>query len=320
MKAHMSKTSPMPAHQSHCPLCNRDGRLAFDMPAAIYERRFSVHACDVCRIGYTYPFPSDNLLYEIYFGEYWARESALEKRGLLAWGVQTFNAYRLGIMIRPLVKKLTAGMTILDVGCGSGQLAVYLQSCGFKVEVNDIDAELLAEIETRHGIRGYCGDLAEIDFQHQYDAIIFNNVLEHLRAPLPIIESAAGLLKNDGLIFIEVPNWESTQLQVFKARWYHLAIPQHLYHFSPTGLDGIMQQYAMKRVWFSTFSPRTSAAGYAASLRPELQPVRLRQTWSKPKILLYLTLQLLALPLVGIESFLGKGAVVRAMYRKTTPV
>jgi len=205
------------------------------MPDTIYGHRFSVHTCDFCRIGYTHPFPSDSLLYQIYSGEYWARESTLEKKGLLAWGVQNFNSYRLGMMIRPLIRKLTAGMSILDVGCGSGQLAVHLQNCGFKVEVNDIDAELLAEIETRHGIRGYCGDLSEIEFQRKYDAIIFNNVLEHLNAPIPTIASATGLLKNEGLIFIEVPNWKSAQLQVFKNRWYHLAIPQHLYHFSRPG-------------------------------------------------------------------------------------
>lgn len=317
MKPSMQKTPNTHDQASQCPLCNREGWLAFDMPDTIYGNRFSVHACDVCRIGFTHPFPSDKLLYKIYSGDYWARESTLAKRGLLARSIQTFNAYRLGMMIRPLIRKLTTGMSVLDVGCGSGQLAVYLKRCGFKVEVNDIDAELLAEIETQHGIKGHCGDLSEIDFQRKYDAIIFNNVLEHLRAPLPIIESATRLLKTDGLIFVEVPNWESAQLQLFRARWYHLAIPQHLYHYSQAGLDGIMRRYAMKRLWSSTFSPRTSAAGYAASIRPELQPVRLRQTWSKPMILMYLMMQFLALPWVGIETLLGRGAVLRAIYQKS---
>jgi 2-polyprenyl-3-methyl-5-hydroxy-6-metoxy-1,4-benzoquinol methylase len=305
---------------SQCPVCNRSGQLCVDIPDNTYGIRFSIHTCTACKVRYTYPVPSPDLLNRIYSGEYWARETTIRKKGRLACIVQTFSNIRLAITVRPLLKKLTPGMSILEVGCGSGHLAAHLKQCGFDLEVTDISSAILEEVEALHNIRGYCGNIEEIHFHRKYDAIIFNNVLEHLPSPVRALEIATGLLYNNGIIFIEVPNIDSLQFRIFKVNWFHLVIPQHLYHFSPESLDKIMQRFSFQKIWLSTFSPRTSAAGYAASLAPSLQPARLRQSWSKPKIFVYLILQIFAMPLVWFESFLGKGAVLRAMYKKTEPM
>jgi len=301
---------------SQCPVCRRTGHLILDLQDESYGTRFALHACTACKVGYTYPCPTDEELRKIYSGEYWARETTLEKRGGLARRIQSFNNIRLAMMIRPLVNKLDPGMSILEVGCGSGHLAAYLSKCGFEVEVTDIDESILEEIDTRHAIKGYCGDLTQIDFMRNYHAVIFNNVLEHLPSPGRALEIAAGLLHENGVIFIEVPNINSYQFKVFKAHWFHLVIPQHLYHFSAEALDTLASRFSLHRIWQSTFSPKTSAAGYAASLSPVLQPANLRKNWSKAMIFIYLGLQVMALPLVGLETVLGRGAVLRVLYQK----
>lgn len=305
---------------SRCPLCKQDAYRLIDIPRPVFGKRYAIHNCPFCNIGFTHPFPAPDELDRIYSGEYWARETTMGKKGTIGRTVELFNNMRLAMLIRPLLKELSPGASILDVGCGSGHLAVHIKQCGFEIEVTDINIDILQEINDLHDIRGYCGNLEEINPHRQYDAIIFNNVLEHLRSPDRAIAKASSLLRAGGMLFIEVPNIDSYQFNLFKADWYHLAIPQHLYHFTPEALDKIMLQFSMEKTWFSTYSPRTSAAGYAASLSPSLQPTQLRHSWSIPMLFLYLTIQILVMPMVYVESLFGKGGVLRAIYRKTDAI
>lgn len=187
---------------------------------------------------------------------------------------------------------------------------------GYLVEVTDISQDILDEIKRFYGIEGYCGRLEEIEFSHAYDAIILNNVLEHIPDPIKTLRAAKQLLKTQGLIFIEVPNIGSLQFKIFGKSWYHLAIPGHLFHYSTSGLQKIAHQASLKRIWHSTFSPRTSAAGYAASISPHLRPEKIRLSWSKLHLILYLGLQMFFLPLALAEALAGKGSAIRVLYRK----
>lgn len=303
-----------------CPLCSQRADRLLDIPRPVFGKCYAIHNCRSCKISFTYPFPSQDDLDRIYSGQYWTRETTLGEKGAVGRAVEFFNHRRLAMLIRPLLKKLPPGASILEVGCGSGHLAAHIKECGFEIEVTDISDDILMEVKSLHNIPGYCGNLEEIAFHRQYDAIIFNNVLEHLHSPERAIATASRLLNTGGMIFVEVPNIGSNQFNFFKADWYHLAIPQHLYHFTSEALDNIMHQFALERTWLSTYSPRTSAAGYAASLSPSLQPAQLRQSWSLPRLFLYLVIQISAMPIVCFESLLGKGGVLRAIYRKTNAI
>ncbi len=311
----MNSISPSPS--SSCPLCKARGDLFLKIPDPVYGQQFDVHQCSSCATCYTNPQPSPGLLSKIYSGEYWLRGEKTANRKSAAGLVQQFNRMRLAAMVNPLVRRLNPGDRILEVGCGSGQLAFYLKECGFDVEVTDVSQEILTEIANKCQIEGYCGDLGDILFNGQrYNAIIFNNVLEHLDAPDRNLQKACHLLVSGGLIFIEVPNIAGAQFRIFKHRWFPLQLPEHLFHFSPDSLQAICLRCGLQRVWLSTFSPRVSPAGYVASLFPALRPDSLRRSMSKPLLGLYLGLQLFFLPVAFFESLVGMGSAVRVMYRK----
>jgi 2-polyprenyl-3-methyl-5-hydroxy-6-metoxy-1,4-benzoquinol methylase len=303
-----------------CPLCNQHADRFLDIPRSGNARHYAIHHCPSCKACFTHPFPTQDDLDRIYSGQYWARETSLRGKNAIGRTVELFNNMRLAMLIRPLLQRLPRGASVLEVGCGSGHLATHIKQCGFDIEVTDISNDILQEVQSLHNIPGYCGNIEEITFHRQYDAIIFNNVLEHLHAPDRAIATASNLLSAGGIIFIEVPNIDSYQFNFFKAKWFHLRIPQHLYHFTSESLDNIMHQFALKRTWLSTYSPRTSAAGYAASLSPSLQPAQLRRSWSLPRLFLYLMIQISVMPIVFFESLRGKGGVLRATYRKTTAI
>lgn len=303
-----------------CPLCSQSAYQVLAIPIPVYGKRYAIHRCRSCKISFTHPFPSQDDLKRIYSGDYWIREATLQKKGVVGRAVDSFNQMRLAMLIRPLLIKLSPGASILEVGCGSGHLAVHIKQCGFEIEVTDISEDILQEVKSRLAIPVYSGQFEEITFHRQYDAIVFNNVLEHLPSPDQAIATASKLLKRGGMVFLEVPNINSCQFNLFRAKWFHLRIPQHLFHFTSEALDKIMHEHDLERIWLSTYSPRTSAAGYAASLSPALQPAQLRRSWSIPKLVLYLLIQISVIPIVYLESLLGKGGVLRAIYQKTNAI
>ncbi|MBM9602700.1 class I SAM-dependent methyltransferase [Desulfopila inferna] len=316
---HLAENSPpLIDTVASCPLCGADSCIHEHISKVIHERQYDIYKCNSCTVCFTYPVPSAELLTRIYSGEYWLREGKVNvpKKNLTGL-VQKFNTIRLAAMVKPLVRHLKPGDRILEVGCGSGQLAVYLQECGFNIEVTDVSTEILEEISDLHKIKGYCGDLQDISFDDEpYQAVIFNNVLEHLDDPEGNLRQACQLLDRNGLVFVEVPNIESFQFKLFGEKWFPLQLPEHLYHFSPISLQKIAGKCGLIRAWMSTLSPRVSSAGYVATIFPFLRPERLRFSMSKPLLGLYLGLQVIFLPIAFVESLLGKGSAVRIIFKK----
>lgn len=308
--AHLNSTSS-------CPLCDSLGNLYCQVEAFAFDQKFEVHQCKRCSICYTHPRPSYELLSEIYTADYWQRTNKSNASKVMTSLTRSLNRCRLAMMVRPLIRHLNPGDRILEVGCGSGILAAYLQECGYQVEVTDFSPEIVAEVSRQYGIRGYCGDLQDIPLlsQRRYHAVVFNHVLEHLHAPGENLLIARRLLEPNGLVFVEVPNIDSLQFRLFRNRWFPLQLPEHLFHFSPHTFQTIAHKSGLEQVWLSTFSPRVSTAGYVASLFPRLQPKFLRRSMSKLLLLAYLVLQLIFLPVAYIEALWGKGGAIRALYR-----
>jgi hypothetical protein len=87
------------------------------------------------------------------------------------------------------------------------------------------------------------------------------HTLEHLPDPLGAIERSAGLLRAGGHLIVSVPNLSSVQSRLGGDRWFHLDLPRHLYHFTPTSLCRLMERagFVVERVDY--FYPEIEIAG-----------------------------------------------------------
>ncbi len=100
--------------------------------------------------------------------------------------------------------------TVLDIACGSGWLAVYLNSFGFKSTGIDISeaaiklAHRWIEEENLKDIEFFMQDMMDMDFpDDHFDAIVISSSLEHLnkeRAAEFFIK-AKRVVKPDGILF-----------------------------------------------------------------------------------------------------------------------
>lgn len=102
-----------------------------------------------------------------------------------------------------------ATVSVLDVGCGNGSLALPIASLGYHVVGVDLDpvsVEHATRANTFANARFETVPESGFDLGERFDLIICSEVLEHLDDPVSLIRTIAGLMKPDGLAIITVPN------------------------------------------------------------------------------------------------------------------
>lgn len=77
------------------------------------------------------------------------------------------------------------GLTVLDLGCGTGRHALWLAAAGANVTAVDFSEGMLAEARRKPGagaIRFVCHDAHELlPFDSEFDLVVSGLVLEHIR-------------------------------------------------------------------------------------------------------------------------------------------
>jgi 2-polyprenyl-3-methyl-5-hydroxy-6-metoxy-1,4-benzoquinol methylase len=124
---------------------------------------------------------------------------------------------------------------ILDIGCGQGGFLNTMKKNGWETYGVELSKEACEFARQNYGLENIKNeDLLSIDFPDNYfDVVTLWHVLEHLREPLYTLKKIYKILKKDGILIIESPNFQSIQSRVFKEKWFNLDLPRHLFQFSP---------------------------------------------------------------------------------------
>ena len=93
---------------------------------------------------------------------------------------------------------------------------------------------------------------------NQFDAITMLHVLEHVHDLHGYLEKFSGILKQNGTVFIAVPNYTCYDAKSYQQYWAAYDVPRHLYHFSPKSMELLAAAKgfavkAFKPMWFDSF-------------------------------------------------------------------
>jgi len=121
--------------------------------------------------------------------------------------------------------------TLLDVGCGDGDLIQAMQDYGWNVAGVDPDPAAV-QFACRRGLDVRLGSLMDQRYRScSFDAIILNHVIEHVPDPILVLKECHRILKPEGRLIMATPNVGGWFHRKFRQNWVHLDPPRHLFLF-----------------------------------------------------------------------------------------
>lgn len=139
-------------------------------------------------------------------GEIWNWESPA---GKLRWGRR----------VKMLTKHLAPGMTVLELGCGTGYFTRELARSGAEIVAIDISPELLQIAKANcpaPNVRYEIQNAYELSYQDNvFDSVVGSSVLHHLEVEAALREIFR-VLKPGGAIYFTEPNMLNPQIAVQK--------------------------------------------------------------------------------------------------------
>lgn len=110
-----------------------------------------------------------------------------------------------------ILDRIKPNSTVLEFGCASGRMTKYMQEqLGCKVYIVEMDKNDFQQA-TCYTEGGLCGDISKLEWLDEFkevsfDYMIFADVLEHLTTPERVLAATKLLLKDEGEVWISVPN------------------------------------------------------------------------------------------------------------------
>ena len=164
-----------------------------------------------------------------------------------------------------LILSLIAGQKktgrLLDIGCGPGLFLHEAKKQGWDAQGVDLSGWAKEYAAKNFEVGVFQGTLDEARFpDRHFDAIVMNDVIEHLEDPKSALREIQRVLKNDGILYISTPDIESFLSRLLRARWWGIN-KYHLFYFSRRTLEQMFREAGLKSVRYSSY-PRVFSWNY----------------------------------------------------------
>jgi 2-polyprenyl-3-methyl-5-hydroxy-6-metoxy-1,4-benzoquinol methylase len=230
-----------------CPICH-----GIDLPThlkctdnAVSHETFEILRCTNCELLITNPRPDDQDLEKYYLSHTYTShfrrgKSLLDRVYLLA---RSFTLkWKISLLEQHHARKKGS---LLDFGCGVGEFIRQAAEIGWQsrgVEPSEI-ARKNADPTVSECIVPTLQDIGTDEAR--FDVITAWHVVEHVSDLNHTIQTLRQLLKDDGTIFIAVPNHNSWDARHYKSYWAAYDVPRHLWHFNVNSMTRLLHAHSL---------------------------------------------------------------------------
>jgi len=155
-------------------------------------------------------------------------------------------------------------LSVLEIGAGNGSRIKLLRELGIEnITALELNKRMAEYISNTYGVKTYCSDLMEVEFENKFDVIIASMVLEHLDQPRKYVNKIYNLLEKNGYFIFSIPNFSGIEFKIFKQFCYALHPPFHLSHFNEKTILKLLNNFSWIKIYFQHFDRDVVAsAGY----------------------------------------------------------
>ena len=239
--------------QVTCPVCKT--------PPTFSLAPYSLCTCTSCGVQWTF-LPDEIQWEELYRDEVYA---VVDNRATVFEKIIFSEARK---VLRQAQSIFPEAKRMLDFGSGKGQFLAVAKALGWEGLGIETEAqrakfaqekyvvEVLTSLYTQGKIEG-----------GNFDLITLNHVLEHLPAPMNLLEELISQnLSPNGLLYLEVPRADSWQAKIAGKSWMHWDIPKHLTHWNAKNLESQLQKIGLAPVAKRSFSVHLGVLGMLQAL------------------------------------------------------
>ena len=198
--------------------------------------------CNDCKYGVMQNPPSENELKKYYEKKYWVKRlSSFQPKKSEEKNFRSKYQYR---FIKNHIKS-QSNFSLLEIGAGPAFSSMYIKNKLKHLECN-IDVCEAGEQFTEHYENNNINRVASFfpfDTNKKYDYIHCSHWLEHVHDLKSTVKNLDSLLKNNGHIFIEVPNTEHYYFDQNSIKINHTP---HIQFFSINSLRIIFENFSFK--------------------------------------------------------------------------
>jgi 2-polyprenyl-3-methyl-5-hydroxy-6-metoxy-1,4-benzoquinol methylase len=244
---------------TQCPCCNSNNIIkhlsAKDNTAS--NEIFEIFKCVDCTLAFTQNIPVQSKIGKYYQSANYISHSDT-KQGIVS---KIYHAVRNITLVskKNIVKKYTKKQTgnLLDVGAGTGAFVNAMQLANWQVTGLEPDEIAIANAKNKYEIELQNPENLFNQNPANFDAVTLWHVLEHIHTLPQYLQQFHTILKQDGKLFIAVPNYTSFDADYYQEFWAAYDVPRHLYHFSPKSMEILANKFNFKiektlPMWFDS--------------------------------------------------------------------
>jgi SAM-dependent methyltransferase len=196
--------------------------------------------CQKCQMVFLNPRPIADLVVDSYAQ---AEDAVFISQN--ASRIASFSSSLKSVAKRVGLKK---GAKILDIGSAGGAFLKAAVDLGYQATGVEPNRSLSAFARKEYGVDLRTGTLESQSFPPQsFDAISLWDVLEHVHRPDDMLNHCRRLLKKDGVLLINFPDYGSWVSRLMGRHWPFL-LGVHLYYFTRKSLNQTLKKAGFKTV------------------------------------------------------------------------
>ncbi len=144
------------------------------------------------------------------------------------------------ITILERIEKHKKAGHMLEIGCANGFFLDEARRRNWEVRGVEISKWAASYAKEKLNLNIIEGSIKDVAFPDKFfDVIVMLDVLEHLPDPKHALLKMRKILKNDGILYISIPDISSAMSRVLRAKWWGIN-KFHLFYFSKKTLEKML--------------------------------------------------------------------------------